>query len=246
MRLACLMAGLSSRLLPLTEKRHKACLPVGERRMIDYQLSAFDAAGLNQRTFVVGHGATELVQILMESQPHRSFDLCYNPEFSGRNLDWSAYCALSQRPGPVLYYEGDLLIPPSLLQEMARDPAEICIALDSVSQNPAMDTLVLAPGGKIERLLFIEHGTAQRQEGDGALGEFICLVKLGETARQFVVEELAKQPFQGAMQLYTIFERAFRRFPVSWVDAAGRPWVEVDNASDLARAARIAEEVLRA
>ncbi|WP_282497914.1 phosphocholine cytidylyltransferase family protein [Pantoea stewartii] len=246
MRIACLMAGLSSRLLPLTEKRHKACLSVGARRMIDYQLSAFDAAGIDKRTFVVGHGAPELVQVLLESQPHRGFELCYNPDFSARNLDWSAFCALSQQPGPVLYYEGDLLIPSSLLRDMANNTAEICIALDSTSLNPTMDTLVLAPNGKIERLLFIEHGTAERRQGDGALGEFICLVKLGEAARQFVVAELEKQPFQGAMQLYAIFERAFARFTTSWVDAAGRPWVEVDNADDLARAAKLAEEVARA
>lgn len=246
MRLVCLMAGVSSRLYPLTEKRHKACLPVGERRMIDYQLDAFVKAGIDDRTFVLGHGAEELVQILMASQPNRRFGVCYNPEYARRNLDWSAFCALSQSPGPVLYYEGDLLVPPSLLQDMASNPAEICIALDSVSQNPAMDTLVLAPGGKISRLLFIEHGTAKRQKGDGALGEFICLVKLGEAARQYVVAELAKQPFQGAMQLYTIFERAFERFTTSWVDAAGRPWVEVDNATDLDRAALLAGEIARA
>lgn len=245
MRLACLMAGLSSRLLPLTEKQHKSCLPLGERRIIDYQLSTFDVAELKDRTFVLGHGAAELGKILLESQPHLCFEVCYNPEFSTRNLDWSAFLALSQKPGPVLYYEGDLLLPPSLLRELAQNPAEICIALDSTSQNPTMDTLVLASGGKISSLLFIEHGAALRQDGDGALGELICLVKLGEAARQYVVNELAQQPFQGAMQLYAIFERAFARFNTSWVDAAGRPWVEIDNAADLARADKLAREIER-
>ncbi|QJW54761.1 hypothetical protein HL670_01641 [Serratia plymuthica] len=67
MRLACLMAGSSSRLLPLTTSRHKASLMLGKRRMVDYQLESFDRAGIGHKTFVLGHGATEVAQILFES-----------------------------------------------------------------------------------------------------------------------------------------------------------------------------------
>ncbi|MGL6086820.1 MAG: sugar phosphate nucleotidyltransferase [Enterobacterales bacterium] len=244
MRLACLMAGSSSRLLPLTTSRHKACLMLGKRRIVDYQLESFKRAGIGHKTFILGHGATEVAQILFESLRSSHFIVSHNPQFKSRNLDWSAWLALSQQPGPVIYYEGDLLIPPSLLQQIKDNSAEICIALDSDSKNPSIDTLVIAPNGKVEHLLFIEHGTAKNQPGDGAIGEFICCVKLGEAARQFIVDALSVLTFEGEMQLYNIFERAFSRFPTAYVDAAGRPWIEVDNPNDLQRAARLAEEIL--
>ncbi|MDT3249678.1 sugar phosphate nucleotidyltransferase [Serratia sp. root2] len=244
MRLACLMAGSSSRLLPLTTSRHKACLMLGKRRMVDYQLESFDRAGIGHKTFVLGHGATEVAQILFESLGGSHFIVSHNPQFKSRNLDWSAWLALSQHPGPVIYYEGDLLIPPSLLKQVKDNPAEICIAVDSDSKNPSIDTLVIAPNGKVEHLLFIEHGTAKSQPGDGAIGEFICFVKLGEAARQFIVDALSTLPFEGEMQLYKIFEQAFSRFPTAYVDAGGRPWIEVDNHGDLQRAAQLAEEIL--
>ena len=244
MRLACLMAGSSSRLLPLTTSRHKACLMLGKRRMVDYQLESFDRAGIGHKTFVLGHGGAEVAQILFESLAGSPFSVSYNPQFTSRNLDWSAWLALSQHPGPVIYYEGDLLIPPSLLRQVIDNPAEICLAVDSDSKNPCIDTLVIAPQGRVEQLLFIEHGTAKSRPGDGALGEFICFVKLGEAARQFIVEALSTLPFEGDMQLYHIFEQAFSRFPTACVDAAGRPWIEVDNHSDLQRAAHLAGEIV--
>ena len=244
MRLACLMAGSSSRLLPLTLSQHKACLMLGKRRMLDYQLESFQRAGIGPKTFVLGHGAAQVAQILFESLAGTSFIISHNPEFRSRNLDWSAWLALSQHPGPVIYYEGDLLIPPSLLKQVKDNPAEICIAVDSERKNPSIDTLVIAPNGKVEHLLFIEHGTAESQPGDGAIGEFICFVKLGEAARQFVVDALSNLPFEGEMQLYKIFEQAFSRFTTAYVDAGGRPWIEVDNSSDLQRASLLAEEIL--
>ncbi|AGE24459.1 nucleotidyltransferase [Pseudomonas poae RE*1-1-14] len=244
MRLVCLMAGSSSRLLPLTTSQHKTCLMLEKRRILDYQLESFERAGIESKTFVLGHGATQVAQILFESLAGTHFTISYNPEFRSRNLDWSAWLALSQNSGPVIYYEGDLLIPPSLLKQVKNSPAEICIAVDSESKNPSIDTLVIAPDGKVKHLLFIEHGTAESQPGDGAIGEFICFVKLGEAARKFVVDALSVLTFKGEMQLYRIFEQAFSRFTTEYVDADGRPWIEVDNPSDLQRASPLAEEIL--
>ena len=47
MRVACLMAGKSTRLLSRTRRDHKAVLKLGDLRVIDAQLETFALAGLD-------------------------------------------------------------------------------------------------------------------------------------------------------------------------------------------------------
>lgn len=220
MRLACLMAGTGHRLLPLTRSQHSACLMLGERRMIDYQLKTFDRAGIGHKTFVLGHGAQECARILFESMPYSHFVVLNNPLHHSLNIDWSAWLALSQQDEPVLYYEGNQLISSSLLQEVKNHPAEICVAIDTRCARTLKNQTIDLPG------------------------EFISLVKMSAAARLYVVEQLAAQPFEGEIQLYKIFSRAFAQFTFASVDAAGRPWVRIDNPQQLRRASDLAQEIV--
>src|SRR5262245_6274932 len=127
MHLACLMAGSSSRLLPHTADRHKATLTVGDRSLLERQLDLFAASGIEHYTFVLGHGGLGVAQILFERLATHHFEIRYNPLYSTLNLDRSAQLALAG-DADVLYYEGDLLVPSSLLRDLAQNPAEIAIA----------------------------------------------------------------------------------------------------------------------
>ncbi|MGM9516131.1 NTP transferase domain-containing protein [Roseateles sp. DB2] len=238
------MAGVSSRLSPLTEVSHKATLPVGKRRMLDYQLDLLEAAGLGDGSFVLGHGAPELARLLLQRLGRQRVDLVYNPNYASHNLDRSAVLGLSAQHGPVVYFEGDLLVPPSVLRRVAQSPAEICVALDSSCSSPCVDTMVEGHEGRPVRLRFAEHGCLERMPGD--LGELLCFMKLGDAARAWVVSELKQLDHTGPMQLYQVFQRAFDRFETACVDAAGLPWVEVDRAPDLERAARLADAIVTA
>lgn len=244
LHLACLMAGIGSRLRPHTLVHHKALVAINGRRLLDYQLDSFRNAGMTGASFVVGHGAEEMSQYLFRALPTTSFSITYNPDYAAKNLDWSAYLALAHRQGPTIYYEGDLLVPPSLLAELNASPADICLAIDPRRPSERVDTLVTLANGKPKHLLLYEHGNAPDTLDPSVAGEFVCLLKLSERGRGAVVRQLEKQPFVGGMQLYHVLEQAFGSVETSFVDVGGRPWVEVDNASDLARAARLAESIV--
>src|SRR5271165_2032496 len=68
-RAICLCAGRSSRLLPLTLQIHKSALHVAGWPVLDWQISAFLAAGIKEVVFVLGHGAYEIRRLL---EPWRS------------------------------------------------------------------------------------------------------------------------------------------------------------------------------
>jgi NDP-sugar pyrophosphorylase family protein len=202
MYVACLMAGTSSRLSPLTKVDHKAMLKVGRQRMIDVQMKTFAFAGVERFSFVVGHGAVRLSQHLLKHYSGTAMSIVNNTHFADRNLDWSAYLALSSQPGDVLYYEGDVIASPDLIREVAGQAGDICVAMDPVGQSARIDTRVIQRPDQTCELLFSEHGSLDTSSGNSAEGELVCLVKLSNRVREDVVKRLEATSFTGPMKRY--------------------------------------------
>lgn len=244
MQISCLMAGISSRMKPLTEKNHKASLKMNGASLIEYQWIAMHKAEVKKVNYVLGHGKDTLLHSIEQFSDQVATQWVENPFYGTKNLDYSAYLALKDVIGPTIYFEGDLLVPPSALKSVWESESDICLCLDSVAHNLTADTLVLAEKGKISNLHFVEHGNVSEELRETSVGEFICFIKLSEKARAFIVSELEKQSFIGEMQLYKIFELAFTQFDVAYVDVQGKPWAEIDNIEDFKRAEAIAPKVI--
>jgi choline kinase len=243
MRVASLVAGRCTRLLPLTASEHKAMLEVDGRRIVDLQIDTFLCAGLNEAVFVVGHGGKALSEHVLRASGQLQIQTIENIEFDNRNLDWSTYLALASRPGDVLYYEGDVIADPNVIRDVAFHSSDIAIAVDVNGQSDRIDTMVIGSGGRVKRLLFAEHGNVGHDRPHDGVGEFVCMVKLSDQARRRAVSLLEQGSFEGPMVLYSIFDRLFSEFEASYVITNPRPWLEIDNAADLSRAASIANEI---
>jgi choline kinase len=243
MYVACLMAGESSRLLPLTTVDHKALLRVGNLRVIDIQMKIFALAGLNTFSFVVGHGGSRIANHLLTNYPRLALSIINNNHYALRNLDWSAYLALSSRPGDVIYYEGDIIASPGIIRQVGMHTGDVCVAMDPTGQSARVDTRVIGDEGRAYQLVFSEHGDLAKASGSSSEGEFLCLAKLSNRAREYVVGRLEKESYDGPMRLYQIFNDLFRHYPSFLVSTAGRPWVEIDNKADLLRARDIVNQI---
>jgi L-glutamine-phosphate cytidylyltransferase len=243
MYVAALMAGSSSRLLPLTKANHKALLRVGTRPIIDIQMRIFALAGIQTFSFVVGHGGRRLADHLLRHYSATEMSIINNPYYAERNLDWSAYLALSSRADDVIYYEGDIIVSPELISRVSMHKGDICVAMDSMPKSARVDTKVRGDRGRARELVFSEHGDLSIST-DGSEGEFICMVKLSNRARAHVLARLRKGTYTGPMTLYRIFSGLFRHYPSYIVNAAGTPWVEIDNKQDLLRARNVVKQLL--
>jgi choline kinase len=245
MYIACLMAGKGSRLLPLTKTDHKAMLRVGGLRIIDAQLRTFTLAGFDTFSFVIGHGGVRLAKHLLTRYCNVAISLINNNDFGVKNLDWSAYLALSSRPGDVIYYEGDVIASPGILRQLATHKGEVCVVMDPTLRSSKVDTKVIMSAKRVKSLRLAEHGDLAAEESSRSEGEFVCAVKLSDRARLHVVRCLEKGPYVGPMRLYGIFNDLFKRFPAFAVNTAGRPWVEIDDKVDLVRAKKVVHSIFR-
>jgi choline kinase len=245
MYIACLMAGKSSRLLPRTKTDHKAMLKLGDLRVIDAQLQTFALAGIDTFSFVIGHGGIRLANHLLTKYSTLAISVINNNYFTARNLDWSAYLALSSRPGDVIYYEGDLIASPSIIRQVATHRGDVCVAMDPRGQSEKIDARVVGENDRVVELRLSEHGNLVERDATQSEGEFVCLVKLSDRARRYVIHSLERESYGGPMRLYGIFNDLFRHYPSFLVSTAGRPWVEIDNKTDLLRATQTVHRILR-
>ena len=244
MRITCLAAGLCTRLRPHTENIHKLMLPLENELLVDVQIHSFSNGGASRISYVVGHGADGLENHIRKHRYPIEIELIKNDHFATRNLDWSAYLALSCHDGEVLYWEGDIIAAPELVSMLLNCDADMCLAYDPQPRSEKPDTQVIMENGRVSSLLFDEHPSARREMAVGAAGEFVCALKLSDVARRFVVSELERCFFTGQMQLYRIFDEAFTKFHCTALSTAGLPWIEIDTWSDFLRAKTVASDIL--
>ena len=246
MQLLLLSAGTGSRLSPLTDNIHKSLLIVRDgMALIDYQLSAAYEAGIRNISIVIGHAGDKVREyVLTNANRELAFSFMENPDYIEKNLDYSIYLALSKSSGNIIYFEGDTIVEPKLLQSLASSKAEVCIALDSRLVDGPVDMLVTGNSAGIDQIHLNEHGhfeETERREFMGTyIGTYICVARLGEEARCYVVQRMRHLTFTGRLHFYDILSDAMKKFDSDFVDIQGGDWVEVDDANDLQRAREIA------
>ena len=114
-RAIIMAAGEGRRLRPLTDRTHKALLPVNGRPMIHTILDALETNGIRDVTVVVGYKKEQFAS-LPERWP--GVRLVENPWYADRNNIFSLYAARDYLPGAMVL-DGDQVI----YDPAALDPA---------------------------------------------------------------------------------------------------------------------------
>jgi choline kinase len=236
-----LAAGAGRRLGPETADLPKTLLPVrGEDTILDIALANLAAAGLDEAIVVTGYAferIEERVPALQERHGLRVQTL-YNPKALEWNNAYSLWCAREHFARGVLLANGDTVHPPSVERTLldARDGHEILIAVDQSKPLGEEEMKVhVSEAGLLERI-------NKALDPAGAHGEYIGLTLIEPGAAEPLAAAL-EATFARDPQLY--YEDGFQEY----ADRGGRvgiapigevEWVEVDDATDLARAREVA------
>jgi choline kinase len=236
-----LAAGAGKRLGPETADLPKTLLPVdGDRTILDVALGNLAAAGLDEAVVVTGYAferIEERIPVLQERHGLR-VQTVYNPKALEWNNAYSLWCAREHFSRGVLLANGDTVHPPSVERTLleARDGHELLIAVDDSKPLGEEEMKVHVSGaGLLER---INKGL----DPASAHGEYIGLTLIEPGAAGALADAL-RATFERDPQLY--YEDGFQEY----ADRGGRvgiapigdvEWVEVDDATDLARAREVA------
>ena len=227
MRAIILAAGAGTRLQPLTDECPKCLVPIGGRPLLDYQLEALYAVGVEDVVLVVGCKAEQV-------RAHCGSGVRYieNADYLTTNSIYSLYLAAAEFNTDTFLFNCDILFHPDVLERM----------LDSAQAN------VVAVDAQVERV---------PNEMNVCYGDDMRITAISKsldpTAAQAQSVQLAKFAAIGAAQVSKEVVRLVERdekdaFPTSAygplieqrelfaVDTSDLVWGEIDSLEDYERA----------
>ncbi|ASS76278.1 hypothetical protein CIG75_15885 [Tumebacillus algifaecis] len=238
MRLVILVAGVGSRLRPLTDDRPKCLVEIGGQTILSRFLQGAEEANAFQEVVLItGYRHEQIAAAVEEWQQSHALPvrLVHNERYDETNNGYTLLCAKDFLHDGFVLTDGDLLLEDGILRRVASaTDTHLAVDMQMKLDEEAMK-FVLDENGFVTELskeISVERG----------LGESIGLCKINAEHVQGVIDHLAKLVEQGEENEY--YERAFQElihegWQLKVVDVGDLRWVEVDDQKDLARAEQI-------
>ena len=247
MRCIIIAAGMGSRLEHYTAERPKCMVQVGGRSILDHQLEALRANGVDDLHIVRGYLADRLV---VEGATYWA-----NEEYRDNNILHSLFRAREAMRGAFLSTYSDIVYEASVVERLLESEGDIVLVVDRQWDR----AYVGREDHPVEQAELVEVDAATGNVArvgkwvgpEEAVGEFIGLAKYSEQGASWmreVWEELCESyglddPFQHAAKFRKAYladmftELVARGYPVRIVAIDGG-WREIDTVQDLERVNR--------
>ena len=236
-----LAAGVARRLAPLTDKTHKALLPVGGRPVLARMLTALAESGIRETVIVVGHCADQ-VRALGGRLGRMAIRYVDNPQYTKGSV-LSLYAARAYLTEPALVMDADVIFPREFLRRLLGVAAPSALLIDRGFKDTGEEVKLYTRGDRV-----IALGKKLVPEAWETVGEGVGFFKCGAAAGPEFIR--AMEQVIGSGDGLNEYEDALNmilpRTHVAAVDVTGLPWTEIDFAEDLRRAdSEILPRVLR-
>ncbi|NPA15477.1 MAG: phosphocholine cytidylyltransferase family protein [Deferribacteres bacterium] len=231
MKALLLAAGQGRRLLPYTEEVPKALLAVDEEEgltIIEYQVKRLKELGVEDIVVVVGYKGGRIKEVLKESVVYVE-----NRDYERTNSIYSVFLALPFLDGDVVVMNSDVLFHKRILEALLSSSKDAVITVDSGSVLDEEAMKVVVEGERV-----VEVG--KNIDPARAYGENVGIVRFSGEAFDVMACCVKKLVGEGCVKEW--FPKAFNEFvkerPLSYIDIAGLPWIEIDFPGDLLKARR--------
>ena len=238
MKAIILSAGQGSRLGPLTHDRPKCLIEFNGRSLLDRQLDALAANGVDEAVIVTGFGDDQVEAVLARRSGGPKVRTIFNPFYKVADNLGSLFVARDELAGGVLVWNGDTLVSDKLLARVIGNSAQdgICVTID---RKPAYDDddmkVVADADGRLRAIgKRIAHGVNAESIG--------LLAFRGDGATRFraAIERAMRTPEGTTIWFLRVIHHLAQDSEVWTLDIAGEQWGEVDFPEDVAHAVALA------
>ncbi len=233
MKAILLAAGASRRLHPLTKDIPKCLIRIGEKTIIEHQLDAVEAAGLDEAVIVVGYLKEKIVDFI----GHRYGDILRvsyieNPDFAVTNTIYSLYLARDFfLDDDFIYFNADVLFHRDIVSLLVSSSMKNVLAMEYKKCGPEEVKFTTDAQNRVIKL-------GKEVPLDESEGEFIGIGKFGRSISRAFIHTLETYALRGDRNLF--FEKAVEDilhaeffYPL---DVTCIPSIEIDFPEDLKRA----------
>ena len=229
-RAIILSAGQGSRLLPLTVDQPKCLIDFSGRSLIEWQIRALAANGIEDVVVVTGFHA-EKVEDVLARQTDVAARTLFNPFYKVADNLGSCWLARGEMDRDFIVLNGDTLVSPEIvgrLMETAQAPITVTIDIkDSYDED---DMKVTRSG---DRLVAIGKRLSAGESDAESIG---MLAFRGDGPAHFsqAVEAMMRTP-EGVKNWYLkVIDSLAPEGIVGTASIQGLPWAEVDFPEDIA------------
>lgn len=229
MKAVILAAGRGGRLRGAAGDRPKCLARVGARTLLERQLQALHACGVDDIAVIAGHRAADVRAVCGPR-----VDIIVNTRYAATNSLYSLWLARDLLSAGFVVLNADVLFHPQLLRDLltARyEDALLVAACEDTRPYGDEEMKVRLRGGCITA---IDKGLPA---GDSD-GENIGIGKFGPAGAVLIVEILNQIVGSGGVRewLPRAFAQFCRRRPLRAIESRGLPWIEIDFPEDYWRA----------
>jgi choline kinase len=230
-----LVAGIGSRLRPITDDRPKALVDLGGETILARTVRLLANYGVRKIVLATGYredavrGAMQGVPVLVE--------YCRNPEFDRTQNSVSlALCREALGTDAFFKLDGDVVFQRQVLERLDASSAALAVAVDAGRMVDAEAMKVTLSRPEALEIAAFGKGIALSQSA----GESIGIERISSSFSPILFQALDNAITGGETNLYyeDVYSRliAARALLAEAVPVADLPWTEVDDFADLERA----------
>jgi choline kinase len=225
-----LSAGQGSRLGHLTDDKPKCLIDFNGRTLLDRQLDALAANGVEEAVVVTGFRDDQIEAALAQrGDAGPRVRTIYNPFYKVADNLGSLFVARNELDGDVLVWNGDTLVSDALMARvLTNDRQGICVTIDRKSGYDADDMKVVEEGGRLKEI--------GKRITSGVNAESIGLLAFrGGGSAQFreAIERAMRTPEGTTIWYLRVIHHIAQQADVWTLDIEGEEWGEVDFPEDV-------------
>ncbi len=237
MKAIILSAGQGSRLGHLVDDRPKCLIDFNGRTLLDRQLDALAANGVDEAVVVTGFRDDQIEAAIAARNGGPAVRTVFNPFYKVADNTGSLYMARDELVGDCLVWNGDTLVSDALMARVVANlQPGICVTIDRKDGYDDDDMKVVEEGGRLKQI-------GKRIAG-GVNAESIGLLAFrGGGAERFrAAIEQAMRTAEGTTIWYLrVIHRLAQDGEIHVLDISGEEWGEVDFPPDVAAARVLCE-----
>ena len=220
-----LAAGRGSRLNGAADCVPKCLLTVGDRPLIEHNVRAMRAIGIDRIHVVVGYCAERVMQTL-----NGACEYVINNKYERTNSLYSLWLVREKVRGPFLLMNGDVLAHPEIFRRLASE-YHSALAYDSGS---GFDDEHMKVSVREGNLTAIDKMLPTKD----ICGENVGILQFTTRAAEALFEEADRLVREGHRSTWApkAVGAIAHRVAIRCVDVADLPWIEIDFFEDLERA----------
>ena len=236
-----LAAGQGKRLEELTKNTPKCLLPIRERTLLDFSLSALKTCDISEIILITGFAHEKLKEHITKHWSEKfKFQFIYNDKFAEYNNIYSAYLAKDLWDDETVLLNSDIIYDLEILLAISRKPQDTSYLVidDSKSLNEEDMKVKTDEKGCIRRV-------NKKLDIKGSLGEYIGILYLSGKERGEFLKSLETNVKNKNLDLYyeDALDCILNNISVLPFSTNSKPWTEVDTKEDYEVAKKIANEL---